>query len=80
MAGSVIIVSATWTPDGADLVKRGFSLVVHDSDSHQAAPLRDGGAKVVASPEQVAAAAEPRSSWLGRPRSRESVIAGERAS
>src|SRR2546430_4568733 len=65
-------------PMALNLVKRGFSLVVHDIDPTKVAPLRDGGAKVVASPEQVAAAGERTIVMVETTAQAESVIAGER--
>jgi 3-hydroxyisobutyrate dehydrogenase len=80
MAGSVGFVGLgnMGRPMALNLVKRGFSLVVHDIDPTKVAPLRDRGAKVVASPEQAAAAAERTIVMVETTAQAESVIAGER--
>src|SRR6267378_3226095 len=80
MAGTVgfIGLGNMGRPMALNLVKRGFSLVVHDIDPTKVAPLRDRGAKVVASPEQVAAAAERTIVMVETTAQAESVIAGER--
>src|SRR6266404_9072542 len=80
MAGTVgfIGLGNMGRPMALNLVKRGFSLVVHDIDPTKVAPLRDRGAKVVASSEQVAAAAERTIVMVETTAQAESVIAGER--
>jgi len=80
MAGTVgfIGLGNMGRPMALNLVKRGFSLVVHDIDPTKVAPLRDRGAKVFASPEQVAAAAERTIVMVETTAQAESVIAGER--
>src|SRR5260370_8196735 len=80
MAGTVgfIGLGNMGRPMALNLVKRGFSLVVHDIDPTKVAPLRDRGAKVVASPEQVAAAGERTIVMVETTAQAESVIAGER--
>src|SRR5260370_14478330 len=80
MAGTVgfIGLGNMGRPMALNLVKRGFSLVVHDIDPTKVAPLRDRGAKVVASPEQVAAAGERTIVIVETTAQAESVIAGER--
>src|SRR5436190_2033083 len=80
MAGTVgfIGLGNMGRPMALNLVKRGFSLVVHDIDPTKVTPLRDRGAKVVASPEQVAAAAERTIVMVETTAQAESVIAGER--
>src|SRR5437870_11744189 len=80
MAGTVgfIGLGNMGRPMALNLVKRGFSLVVHDIDPTKVAPLRDRGAKVVASPEQVAAGTERTIVMVETTAQAESVIAGER--
>jgi len=61
-----------------NLIKHGFSLVVHDVDPAKIPPLHDKGAKVVDSPEQVAAAASRTIVMVETTAQAESVITGER--
>ncbi|HZF06377.1 MAG TPA: NAD(P)-binding domain-containing protein, partial [Patescibacteria group bacterium] len=65
-------------PMALNLVKRGFALVVHDIDPAKVGRLRERGAKVVDSPEQVAAGAERTIVMVETTAQAESVIAGER--
>jgi 3-hydroxyisobutyrate dehydrogenase len=60
MTGRVgfIGLGAMGRPMALNLVKSGFSLVVHDIDPAKVEPLRAKGAEVVDSPEKVAAAAD----------------------
>ncbi len=64
-------------PMALNLVKHGFSLVVHDIDPAKVAPLRDRGAKVETSPERVAALTERTISMVETTAQAESVITGE---
>jgi len=61
-----------------NLVKHGFSLVVHDIDKTKVDPLRARGAAVADSPERVAAATERTICMVETAAQAESVIAGER--
>src|SRR2546425_4401723 len=65
-------------PMALNLAKRGFSLVVHDIDPAKVGRLRERGAKVVDSPEQVAAGSERTIVMVETTAQAESVIAGER--
>src|SRR6267378_1228392 len=65
-------------PMALNLAKRGFALVVHDIDAAKVARLRDRGAKVVASAEEVAAASERTIVMVETTAQAESVIVGER--
>src|SRR5438874_5313932 len=65
-------------PMALNLVKRGFSLVVHDIDPAKVEPLRAQGAKVVDSAEQVAAASSRMICMVETTAQAESVITGER--
>ena len=60
-----------------NLVKNGFSLVVHDIDPAKVAPLRARGAKVTDSAKQVAAAVQRTIVMVETTAQAESVIAGE---
>src|SRR6185295_10285186 len=64
-------------PMALNLVKHGFSLVVHDIDPAKVEPLRERGAKVEHSPEQVAASVERTICIVETTAQAESVIAGE---
>ena len=64
-------------PMALNLVKNGFALVVHDIDPAKVAPLRDRGAKVVGSPEQVAAATARTIVMVETTAQAEAVITGE---
>src|SRR5438876_2500231 len=71
--------SATWgRPMALNLVQRGFALVVHDIDPAKLGRLRERGARVVDSPEQVAAGTERTIVMVETTAQAESVIAGER--
>ena len=65
-------------PMALNLVKHGFSLVVHDIDPSKVEPLRAGGAKVADSSEQVAAAAARTICIVETTAQAEAVITGER--
>jgi 3-hydroxyisobutyrate dehydrogenase-like beta-hydroxyacid dehydrogenase len=65
-------------PMAQNLVKHGFSLVVHDIDQTKVDPLRARGATVAGSPEQVTAGAERTIVMVETTAQAESVIAGER--
>jgi 3-hydroxyisobutyrate dehydrogenase len=65
-------------PMALNLVEHGFPLVVHDVVPAKVAPLRDRGARVVGSPEEVAAAAGRTIVMVETTAQAESVIAGER--
>jgi 3-hydroxyisobutyrate dehydrogenase len=65
-------------PMAQNLVKHGFSLVVHDIDAAKVDPLRARGATVAGSPEQVAAGTERTIVMVETTAQAESVIAGER--
>jgi len=60
-----------------NLARRGFSLVVHDIDSTKVAPLRERGAAVAGSPEQVARATARTICMVETTPQAESVIAGD---
>ena len=64
-------------PMALNLVKHGFSLVVHDIDPARVAPLADRGAAVAASPERVAAAAPRVICMVETTAQAEAVITGE---
>jgi len=64
-------------PMAANLLKRGFSLVVHDVDAARVEALRARGAKAESSPERVAAAVERTICMVETTAQAESVIAGE---
>jgi 3-hydroxyisobutyrate dehydrogenase len=61
-----------------NLAKHGFSLVVHDIDPAKLDPLRDRGASVATSPDQVAQASDRTICMVETTQQAESVIAGER--
>jgi 3-hydroxyisobutyrate dehydrogenase len=61
-----------------NLVKHGFSLVVHDIDPAKVEPLRAKGAAVADSPERVAAAADRTISMVETTAQATEVIAGDR--
>jgi 3-hydroxyisobutyrate dehydrogenase-like beta-hydroxyacid dehydrogenase len=65
-------------PMALNLAKRGFALVVHDIDPAKVAPLREGGAKAVASAEEVAAQSERTIVMVETTAQAESVVVGER--
>jgi len=65
-------------PMALNLVKHGFSLVVHDIDKTKVDPLRARGAAVADSPERVAAASARTICMVEATAQAESVIAGER--
>ncbi len=65
-------------PMALNLVKHGFSLVVHDIDKTKVDPLRARGAAVADSPERVAAATARTICMVETTAQAESVIAGER--
>jgi 3-hydroxyisobutyrate dehydrogenase-like beta-hydroxyacid dehydrogenase len=60
------------------LAGHGFALVVHDIDATKVQPLRERGAKVAESPEQVAAATARTIVMVETTAQAEAVIAGER--
>ena len=64
-------------PMAANLLKRGFSLVVHDVDAARVEALRARGAKAESSPARVAAAVERTICMVETTAQAESVIAGE---
>ncbi len=64
-------------PMAQNLVKHGFSLVVHDIDPVKTDPLRARGATVAASPEGVAAAADRTIVIVETTAQAEDVLAGE---
>jgi 3-hydroxyisobutyrate dehydrogenase-like beta-hydroxyacid dehydrogenase len=64
-------------PMAQNLVKNGFSLVVHDIDRARVDPLRERGAKVAGSPDEVAAATERTIVMVETTAQAESVIVGE---
>jgi 3-hydroxyisobutyrate dehydrogenase len=64
-------------PMALNLVKHGFSLVVHDIDPARVEPLRERGAAVADSPEAVAAVAGRTISIVETTAQAEAVIAGE---
>ena len=65
-------------PMAENLVKHGFSLVVHDVDPAKTEPLRERGAAVAASAEAVAAAVTRTIVMVETTAQAEEVIAGER--
>ncbi len=65
-------------PMALNLVQGGFALVVHDIDPAKVGRLRERGARVVDSPEQVAAGTERTIVMVETTAQAESVIAGER--
>jgi 3-hydroxyisobutyrate dehydrogenase len=65
-------------PMALNLAKHGFALVVHDIAPDKVAPLRDRGARVAGSPEEVAAATERTIVMVETTAQADSVIAGER--
>jgi len=65
-------------PMALNLVKHGFSLVVHDIDRSRVEPFRARGARVVASPEEAAAAAPRTIVMVETTAQAETVVAGER--
>src|SRR5437867_10492123 len=65
-------------PMALNLARRGFALVVHDIDPAKLTPLRERGAKVADSPEQVASATERTIVMVETTAQAESVVAGER--
>jgi 3-hydroxyisobutyrate dehydrogenase-like beta-hydroxyacid dehydrogenase len=64
-------------PMALNLVTHGFSLVVHDIDPAKVEPLRERGAKVADSPEQVAAATARTIVMVETTAQAETVIAGD---
>jgi 3-hydroxyisobutyrate dehydrogenase len=80
MAGAVgfIGLGNMGRPMAMNLAKHGFSLVVHDVDPAKVEPLRERGAKVVASPEAVAAATGRTIVMVETTAQAEAVISGER--
>ena len=64
-------------PMALNLVKHGFSLVVHDIDPAKVEPLRERGAAVVESAARVAAAAERTICMVETTAQAEAVITGE---
>ena len=64
-------------PMALNLVKHGFSLVVHDVDPVKIEPLRKRGAAVADSPERVAAAAGRTITMVETTAQAETVIVGE---
>jgi len=64
-------------PMALNLVKKGFTLVVHDVDPSKLEPLRAKGAKVMDSAEQVAAATSRMICMVETTAQAESVITGE---
>src|SRR5256712_7710546 len=65
-------------PMALNLARHGVALVVHDIDPAKVGRLRERGAKVVESPEQVAAGSERTIVMVETTAQAESVIAGER--
>jgi 3-hydroxyisobutyrate dehydrogenase-like beta-hydroxyacid dehydrogenase len=63
-------------PMALNLAKHGFSLVVHDVVPAKVEPLRERGAKVVGSPEEVAAATQRTIVMVETTAQAESVITG----
>jgi 3-hydroxyisobutyrate dehydrogenase len=80
MAGAVGFVGLgnMGRPMALNLARRGFALVVHDIDPAKVAPLRDRGAAVAGSPEEVARASSRSICMVETTAQAESVIAGER--
>lgn len=64
-------------PMALNLVKHGFSLVVHDVDPARVEPLRERGARVAGSAEQVAAQADRTICMVETTAQAADVIAGE---
>src|SRR5262245_15299613 len=64
-------------PMALNLLKHGFTLVVHDVDPAKVGPLQGRGAKVEHSPERVAALADRTIVMVETTAQAESVIAGE---
>ena len=64
-------------PMALNLVKHGFTLVVHDIAPGKVEPLRARGAKVADSPDQVAAAADRTIVMVETTAQAEAVVAGE---
>ena len=64
-------------PMALNLAKNGFSLVVHDVAPDKVQPLRERGARVAGSPEDVAAATERTIVMVETTAQAESVVAGE---
>ena len=60
-----------------NLLKHGFSLVVHDIDAQRLEPALAGGATVALSPESVAAAVERTICMVETTDQAEAVIIGE---
>ena len=79
MAGAVgfIGLGNMGRPMALNLVKHGFSLVVHDIDPAKVEPLRERGAKVEGSAERVAAATERTICIVETTAQAESVIVGD---
>ena len=79
MPGTVgfIGLGAMGRPMALNLVKHGFTLVVHDIDAAKVEPLRARGAKVEGSAARVAAAAERTICMVETTAQAEAVIAGE---
>src|SRR5499426_1467215 len=79
MAGAVgfIGLGAMGGPMATNLVKRGFSLVVHDIDGARVEPLRSQGAKVADSARAVAAATDRTICIVETTAQAEAVIGGE---
>jgi 3-hydroxyisobutyrate dehydrogenase len=79
MPGTVgfIGLGAMGGPMALNLVKHGFTLVVHDIEPAKVEPLRARGAKVEASPARVAAAAERTICMVETTAQAEAVIAGD---
>jgi 3-hydroxyisobutyrate dehydrogenase len=80
MAGAVgfIGLGNMGRPMALNLARHGFSLVVHDIDPAKVAPLRERGARVAASADEVAAATERTIVIVETTAQAESVVAGER--
>jgi 3-hydroxyisobutyrate dehydrogenase len=80
MAGAVgfIGLGNMGRPMALNLVKHGFPLVVHDIDPAKVEPLRARGARVVDSPEAVAAATDRTISMVETTAQAEAVLTGER--
>src|SRR5262245_8896422 len=64
-------------PMALNLLKHGFTLVVHDIDPAKVGPLQGRGAKVEHSPERVAALADRTIVMVETTAQAEGVIAGE---
>ncbi len=78
MAGKVgfIGLGAMGGPMARNLAKAGFALVVHDIDPSRTVPLKEMGAEVVASPDQVGAEADRTIVIVETTEQAESVIIG----